>query len=125
MSEDFPRAGVNDLGELAFVPQLMEPYLSGLVSSETKELIRKRNFKVISLYDGGNISFILPGLLETLGCEVHSESHFTNGPGQPRTLQELLGAIEKAANLIQRQGADLGIIVDQNNERLLLKPEIC
>ena len=123
MSEDFPRAGINELGELAFVPQLMEPYLAGLVNPEAKELIRKRNFKVISLYDGGNISYILPGLLEMLGCEVHSESYFTNSPNQPRTLQELLGAIGKAADLVQQQGADLGIVVDQNYERLLLVDE--
>lgn len=123
MSEDFPRAGINELGELAFVPQLMEPYLAGLVNPEAKELIKKRNFKVISLYDGGNISYILPGLLEMLGCEVHSESYFTNSPNQPRTLQELLGAIGKAADLVQKQGADLGIVVDQNYERLLLVDE--
>lgn len=123
MSEDFPRASINELGELAFVPQLMEPYLAGLVNPEAKELIRKRNFKVVSLYDGGNISYILPGLLEMLGCEVHSESYFTNSPNQPRTLQELLGAIGKAADLVQKQGADLGIVVDQNYERLLLVDE--
>lgn len=123
MSEDFPRAGINELGELAFVPQLLEPYLAGLVNPEAKELIKKRNFKVISLYDGGNISYILPGLLEMLGCEVHSESYFTNSPNQPRTLQELLGAIGKAADLVQKQGADLGIVVDQNYERLLLVDE--
>ncbi len=123
MSEDFPRAGVNNLGELAFVPQLMEPYLTGLVGPEVKELIKKRNFKVASLYDGGNISFILPGLLEMLGCEVHSESYYTDSPNQPRALQELLSAIGNAAKLIQNQGADLGIVVDQNHERLLLIDE--
>ncbi len=123
MSEDFPRAGVNNLGELAFVPQLMEPYLTGLVSQEVKELIKKRNFKVASLYDGGNISFILPGLLEMLGCEVHSESYYTDSSNQPRVLQELLSAIGNAAKLIQNQGADLGIVVDQNHERLLLIDE--
>lgn len=121
-SEDFPRAGLNDLGELAFVPQLMEPYLAGLVSPETKELIKKRNFKVTGLYDNGNLSFILPGLLEMLGCEVHSESYF-NGPDRPGNLKELLGAIGKAADMIRSQGADLGIVVDQNHERLLLVDE--
>ena len=123
MSEDFPRAGINDLGELAFVPQLMEPYLAGLVSPEVKELIKKRNFKVASLFDGGNLSFILPGLLEMLGCEVHSESYFITNPDQPRALQELISAIGKVADMIQNRGADLGIVVDQNNERLLLVDE--
>jgi mannose-1-phosphate guanylyltransferase/phosphomannomutase len=92
------------------------------VSPETKELIKKRNFKVTGLYDNGNLSFILPGLLEMLGCEVHSESYF-NGPDRPGNLKELLGAIGKAADMIRSQGADLGIVVDQNHERLLLMDE--
>ena len=123
MSEDFPRAGVKNLGELAFVPQLVEPYLAGLLSQEVRELIKKRQFKVFSLYDGGNISLILPGLLEMLGCQVRSESYFTNNPDQPRTLQELLGAIGKVADTLRNQSADLGIVVDQNAERLLLVDE--
>lgn len=123
MSEDFPRAGMKNLGELAFVPQLIEPYLAGLVSSEVKELIKKRQFKVFSLYDGGNISLILPSLLEMLGCQVQSESYFTNNQDQPRTLQELLGAISKVADMLHSQGGDLGIVVDQNAERLLLVDE--
>ncbi len=123
MSEDFPRAGVENFGELAFVPQLIEPYLNGLVSPEAKEIIKKQNFKVVSLYDGGNISLILPGLMEMLGCQVHSENYFVNGSGQPRTLQELLGAISKIAGVIQNQGADLGVVVDQNSERLLIVDE--
>lgn len=120
MNEDFPRAGVDNLGELTFVPQLIEPYLEGLVSPEIKELIKKRRFKLVSLYDGGNISFILPGLMEMLGCQVQPENDYTNRSGQPRTLQELLAAISKVAGNVQKDGADLGIVVDQNAERLLL-----
>lgn len=123
MSEDFQRAGINSFGELAFVPQLLEPYLNGLVSQEVKELIKKRNLKVVSLYDGGNISFILPGLLEILGCQVRTENYQTNRSGKPRTLQELLEAIGKVAETVQNESADLGIVVDQNAERLLLIDE--
>ncbi len=123
MNEDFPRAGVDNLGELAFVPQLIEPYLKGLVSPEIKALIKKRHFKVVSQYDGGNISFILPGLLKMLGCQAQSENFDANRSGQPRSLQELLAAISKVAGIVQNEGADLGIVVDQNAERLLLIDE--
>lgn len=123
MNEDFYRAPVNGFGELAFVPQLLDPYLNGLVNQEIKELIKKRNYKVVSLSDGGNISFILPGLLEILGCQVIMESPEINISGKPRTLQELLEAIAKVAGKVQKEGADLGIVVDQNSERLLLIDE--
>lgn len=123
MNEDFRRAGVNGFGELAYVPQLLEPYLNGLVSPEVKDLIKKRNYKVVCLYDGGNISFVLPGLLEMLGCQVRTESYQANHSGRPRSLSELLGDIGKVASTIQKEGADLGIVVDQNAERLILLDE--
>ncbi|NLY74430.1 MAG: NTP transferase domain-containing protein [Firmicutes bacterium] len=123
MSEDFPRAGVDNFGELAFVPQLIEPYLNGLISPEIKELIKKRNFKVVFLYDDGNLSFILPGLLEMLGCRVKTEGYGVERSNQPRSLHELLGAIGKAAEIVRSEGADLGIIADQNAERLILLDE--
>lgn len=123
MSEDFYRAHVNGFGELAFVPQLLDPYLNGLVNQEVKELIKKRSYKVVSLSDGGNISFILPGLLEILGCQVITESNQINISGKPRTLQELLEAIAKVAGKVQKESADIGIVVDQNAERLLLIDE--
>lgn len=123
MSEDFPRAGVDNFGELAFVPQLIEPYLNGLISPEIKELIKKRNFKVVFLYDDGNLSFILPGLLEMLGCRVKTEGYGVERSNQPRSLHVLLGAIGKAAEIVRSEGADLGIVADQNAERLILMDE--
>jgi mannose-1-phosphate guanylyltransferase/phosphomannomutase len=123
MSEDFYRTGINGFGELAFVPQLLEPYLNGLVTSEIKELIKKHNYKVVCLYDGGNISFVLPGLLEMLGCQVRAEGDLVASSGRPRSLSELLRDIGKVASTVQKENADLGIVVDQNAERLIIIDE--
>ena len=122
-SEDFNRTGINGFGELAYVPQLLEPYLNGLVNQEIKNIIKKHNYKVVCLYDGGNISFVLPGLLEMLGCQVRTEGYQATYSSRPRNLSELLGDIGKIASVVQNEGADLGIIVDQNAERIILIDE--
>ena len=68
--EDFLRSRANAMGELAFVPQLIQPYLQGLLDQETKELLQSRHFKIVTDYDSGSLSLMLPSLFEQLGCQV-------------------------------------------------------
>jgi Nucleoside-diphosphate-sugar pyrophosphorylase involved in lipopolysaccharide biosynthesis/translation initiation factor 2B, gamma/epsilon subunits (eIF-2Bgamma/eIF-2Bepsilon) len=123
--EDFPRADANSMGELAFVPQLMEPYLRGLLDPELKDLLAKQHFKIIARYDSGSISFMLPGLFEQLSCQVIAvDNKAGNLPGysQPRlrTLKELAAEVSLVADKIKASGADLGIVVGNDTEKLIL-----
>jgi mannose-1-phosphate guanylyltransferase/phosphomannomutase len=122
--EDFPRADANALGELAFVPQLIQPYLEGLVDAETKELLVNRHFKIVVSYDSGSLSFMLPGLLEQLNCQVITiENKSGELPRRLRTLKELAAASRTVADKIKATKADLGILAGNDTERLLLLDE--
>lgn len=130
-SEDFPRAAAAALGELTFVPQLIEPYLNELIDREHKELIRKARFKVVTDYDRGSLGLILPGLLSQMECEairIEKPAGPAVGPAadgvpRPRILGEILNALGKVSDQVLASGADLGILVDHNAERLILVDE--
>jgi mannose-1-phosphate guanylyltransferase/phosphomannomutase len=122
--EDFLRADASSMGELAFVPQLMQPYLQGLMDMETKELLQNKHFKIVVAYDSGSLSLMMPGLFEQLGCQVMSvESKPNELMNRPRTLKELAGIMNSVAEQVNITGADLGIIVGNDAERLILLDE--
>jgi mannose-1-phosphate guanylyltransferase / phosphomannomutase len=123
-SEDFPRSTAGLMGELTFVPRLVEPYLQGLLNKEVKEIIFNSHFKIVTVFDQGSLSVILPSLLEGLGCEVLSVDQLEDpAPARPRTVKELLSALSVVSGEIQARQADLGVIVDNNAERLILVDE--
>jgi len=121
-SEDFPRVASDAMGELMFVPQLINPYLEGGLSPELKELIINRKFKIAAVFEPSSLSVILPGLFEELGCQVIDCGDEVNR-SRPRTLKELLGTLSQVTEAIKNNRADLGVIVDNNAERLIVIDE--
>jgi mannose-1-phosphate guanylyltransferase/phosphomannomutase len=119
--EDFSRATAAAMGELTFVPQLMEGYLKGLFTPDEQQLISSAQFKMVVNYDPGNLAVILSGIFEKLNCKVFNcYDPAETQPDRPKTLKDLLGSISRVADAIQTHRADLGVIVDNNAERLIL-----
>ncbi|HEY8464132.1 MAG TPA: mannose-1-phosphate guanyltransferase [Bacillota bacterium] len=120
-SEDFPRATAQNMGELTFVPQLVDSYLQGLINPELKKLIREAAFKIVVNYDPSSLAVILPGLFEELGCEVFN-CYETDELAlyRPKTLKDLLNSLNRVAEAVRARQADLGVLVDSSAERLIL-----
>lgn len=122
--EDFVRAQVEAMGEVAFVPRLIHQYLDGLLQSTAAEAVRKKHLKIVANYDAGTLSLLLPVLLERLGCQVVEANQTDENPeGRPKTLKEILSALDFIAKRVVEEKADLGIVVDNNAERLILVDE--
>ncbi|MCL6589772.1 MAG: NTP transferase domain-containing protein [Firmicutes bacterium] len=129
-TEDFPRASAGRMGELAFVPQIIEPYLQGLADMEQKEMIRQAHFKVMVSYDQSRLSLILSGLFRELGVEAQTMAEAPEeGPNQPLrerpdNYKELLATVGRARDQVKENQCDLGIIVDgDHGERLIILDE--
>ena len=117
--EDFDFAEVDDLGSItkndAYIDIHIDEVLNlSLVDADT---IRKAKFKVV--VDGVNSTggIAIPKLLETLGVEVvklycEPTGHF---PHNPEPLKEHLGDI---CDLVVKEKADFGIVVDPDVDRL-------
>jgi mannose-1-phosphate guanylyltransferase/phosphomannomutase len=122
-TEDFPRVGADSMGELTFVSKFMEPYLEGLFKAGVKQLLEKAEFHVIATYDGGVLSLILPRLLAETGCKVSELPSKAPVANQNRTFRDLLDTVDQVKAAIAERRADLGIIVDNNGERLIILDE--
>ncbi len=117
--EDFSFADVDDLGSVlrndAYIDIHIDEVLNlSLVDADT---IRKAKFKVV--VDGVNSTggIAIPALLETLGVEVvklycEPTGHF---PHNPEPLKEHLADI---CDLVLKEKADFGIVVDPDVDRL-------
>ena len=117
--EDFDFSEVDDLGSItrndAYIDIHIDEVLNlSLVDANT---IRKAKFKVV--VDGVNSTggIAIPKLLETLGVEViklycEPTGHF---PHNPEPLKEHLGDI---CDLVVKEKADFGIVVDPDVDRL-------
>lgn len=125
-SEDFKRACGEDVGEVAFLPRVADQYLEGLLKSIDAGAISSRRFKIVASYDPGNLALVLPSLFDRFGCDVITASAETgragygssgSGDGLRFNILDILPAVTR---LVIDQGADLGIIVDSNAEKLLL-----
>ncbi len=113
-TEDFPRAAADSFGELMFVPQMLQPYLQGFISSEAKKLIQKANFRIVAYYENSSLSFLLPAFFEELHCEVVPVSKIEGNQQQ---------ILEEIKSTLQSHQATLGILPTHNGEKLMLLDE--
>lgn len=122
-SEDFRRVDAEDVGEVAFLTRVVEKYLDGLLETVSVATVRARRFKVVVDFDPGNLSLLLPTLLDALGCDVLALNPDNAVATRPRNHYEMLDSLSLLSRAVVSSRADLGIAVDANAERLLLVDE--
>jgi phosphomannomutase len=118
-NEDFNFSEVDDLGSITKNDAYIDIHIDEVLNLSLVEVdvIRKAKFKVV--VDGVNSTggIAIPKLLETLGVEViklycDPTGHF---PHNPEPLKEHLGDI---CELVVKEKADFGIVVDPDVDRL-------
>jgi phosphomannomutase len=118
-AEAFDFSQVDDLGTVTVNDAYMDIHIDEVLELPLvdAEAVAKRKFKVV--VDGVNSSggIIIPNLLEQMGVEVVKLYCEPNGhfPHNPEPLKEHLGDI---CELVVREKADFGIVVDPDVDRL-------
>lgn len=114
----------NELGKLEVSDEGLMNHLKDVLKLKYIDIdaIRKRKFKVLLDCVNGAGSYVMPQLLEELGCEVVKLNCEKNGvfPRLPEPIPENLTETMKA---VKENGADLGIVVDPDVDRLVLITE--
>jgi phosphomannomutase len=118
-AEDFDFADVDSLGEITINDAYMDIHIDEVLNLPLVhiDIVKAANFKVV--VDGVNSSggIIIPKLLELMGVEVVKLYCEPNGhfPHNPEPLKEHLTDISE---LVVKEKADLGIVVDPDVDRL-------
>jgi phosphomannomutase len=125
LAEQGPRrAGWSDLGSAREDPGAIERHLDAILALPMLDLaaIRARRFLVaLDCVRGAGAGAILP-LLERLSCRVHGINLEMDGrfPRAPEPVPENLGELSA---LVKTTGADIGLAVDPDVDRLALVDE--
>lgn len=123
-NEDFDFAEVDDLGKYETRSDGFDIHISKILALPMvdAEAVKAKKFKVVldAVNSTGGIS--IPPLLEQLGCEVVKLYCEPNGhfPHNPEPLKEHLSDI---CQLVKKEKADLGIVVDPDVDRLAIIDE--
>ncbi len=123
-SEDFDYAEVDELGSYETRKDGIDIHIEKILNlpAVDAETIRPKKYKVVVDAVNSTGGIAIPQLLEELGCEVVKLYCEPNGhfPHNPEPLKEHLGDI---CELVKREKADLGIVVDPDVDRLALVDE--
>jgi phosphomannomutase len=119
-----PRSGWDGLGEVREDPGAVQRHLEAIVALPVIDVtaIRRRGFHVaVDCVRGAGAVAILP-LLERLGCRVSGINLEPDGrfPRPPEPVPENLGELGR---LVRESGADLGLAVDPDVDRLAVVDE--
>ena len=119
-----PRSGWDGLGEVREDPGAVERHLDAILQLPVIDVtaIQRRRFHVaVDCVRGAGAVAILP-LLERLGCRVSGINLEPDGrfPRAPEPIPENLGELGR---LVRESGADLGLAVDPDVDRLAVVDE--
>ena len=120
--EAFARTDAEGVGETVFFSNVIAQYIEGVMHTTDFQLIHDAQFKVALYYDKRNFTSFLPILLSRIGCRIITPEGLEEGCGV-KTLEELAGGIEVLKETVIRNQADIGVLIDQNADRLVLIDE--
>lgn len=123
-SEDFYYAEVDDLGTYETRDDAFDIHIQKILDLPMvdAEAIKSKGFKVVVDAVNSTGGLAIPMLLDQLGCETIKLYCDPNGqfPHNPEPLKEHLGDI---CELVKKENADFGVVVDPDVDRLAIIDE--
>jgi mannose-1-phosphate guanylyltransferase/phosphomannomutase len=120
LREDFPRASLEEVGEIILPPRAYEYYRDGYLKSLDVESIRRAKLKVVIDYSYSTAVNIFPSILGELGIEVVSLNAFVDSTKIVRSETQLQYALEQLSNIVTTLDADVGFMLDNSAERIFI-----
>ena len=120
-SDAYTFAEVDDLGTYTKLPGYMDKHIEEVLKLDFVDVdaIRKANFKVVVDAVNSTGGIVIPNLLKKLGVECiklycEPNGHFPHNP------EPLAAHLTDISELVVKENADLGIVVDPDVDRLAL-----
>lgn len=123
-ADHLPRAGWDEIGGVSHDDQAVNRHVDAVLAldHESVQTVREKGYRVALDCVRGAGGTIMPMLLDRLGCDVHGINVETDGrfPRSPEPIPENLGQLSET---VRDVGADVGIAVDPDVDRLALVDE--
>ncbi len=122
-SREFQPATWQHTGDLRHDVNANDLYLKGVINSINADVVRQRKFKVVADTGCGAGSLTLPFLLRRLGCEVITINAQIDGTFPSRNPEPTPDALSDLANLVIKEGAQMGVAHDGDADRAVFFDE--
>ncbi len=119
--EDFRRAQIHEIGNVAYVTQAIDLYSKGFEKSLNIEAIRHISSKVIIDYAYSVSGAVLPQLLAKFGCDAVVLNASLSQTAPTNTDREEL--LTQLGHVVEALKATFGVQVSANGEQLILVDE--
>lgn len=119
--EDFRRAQIQEIGNMAYPSQVIEIYSTGFKKHLNVEAIRYSNSKVVIDYGYAVSGAVLPQLLAKFGCDavvLNASLSQTAPSGDDRE-----NMLQQLGQVVEALKATFGVQVSANGEQLILVDE--
>jgi phosphomannomutase len=119
-----PRAAWDEIGEVEADSGAVQRHLDRILGLSMADVdrVREKQFVVVLDCVRGAGGTIMPDLLEQLGCQVIGIDLETDGRF-PRSPEPVPQHLERLCQAVRERGADLGVAVDPDVDRLALVDE--
>ncbi|HKZ93213.1 MAG TPA: mannose-1-phosphate guanyltransferase [Candidatus Bathyarchaeia archaeon] len=121
--EAFQRVLPDEVGDLIYPARTVDFYRKDAMKFLDSGAIRKAGLKVVIDCANGAGSAVAPAILGEIGCDVTTlNSRFDEIVG-PRTFEQVPSSILNLARVVKAIGADLGMALDSDADRVLFVDE--
>ncbi len=121
--EDYGRADVEQIGDLEFASRSVEQYHESFYRHIDSEPIIQRRMKVVADFTFGRVASVFPSVLGKLGCDVIALNAYVDASKAPKTVEARAALLPNLAQIVQMLKADLGVMFQNDGERLTLVDE--
>ncbi len=118
--EDFRRVDVDEVGAIEVLENsaVLNRYLEGFNKVVDCSQIKQRKFQIVMDYANGSTTQLLPGIFNTMGCEVIVLNTTTDGSRSSRPVDEIEKDMQRLATVTASINNDLGVRIDPGGERI-------
>ncbi len=119
----YPRVTAAEIAETRLDHTVLSAHREAVIALIDAEHVRRRGFRIVADCTNGAASLAMPEFLRALGCEVIELNTDMDEPfpRNPEPLPENIGGL---CTLVRESGADMGIALDADADRLALVNEL-
>jgi mannose-1-phosphate guanylyltransferase/phosphomannomutase len=118
--EDFRRVYLDEIGTIAYAPQVVETYTEGFLQAVDRRAIREAGFKIVVDYAYAPTAEVLPQIMSELDVEVVPLASHVDGEKMSLTLQEFEKELRELTLITGVLDTHLGVRLDVGGEKIFL-----